>query len=191
LQRPFFVQGGRFSPGDRQVKSVAGNCQSQNTERAYRGFASQKRANGARYGIKPPDTRIFSPLAVPRLSITIGHQMNEFNSFLPLRSHSIFRFPHIATNSSFKAHSKQRAIARPACCFFFDNGRRMFCPGSGAKQAQPRTQGLMDRASERRCDVCKRPIVDRDGLVFFPVSNKRKLRNVLYFGELGQGERFP
>jgi len=67
----------------------------------------------------------------------------------------------------------------------------MFCPGSGAKQAQPRTQGLMDRASERRCDVCKRPIVDRDGLVFSPVSNKRKLRNVLYFGELGQGERFP
>jgi len=33
--------------------------------------------------------------------------MNEFNCFLPLRSHSIFRFLHIATNSSFKAHSKQ------------------------------------------------------------------------------------
>jgi hypothetical protein len=58
----------------------------------------------------PTGTRIFSPLAVARLCVTISHQVNEFNGFLSLRSHSIFRFPHIATNGSFKAHSKQRPI---------------------------------------------------------------------------------
>src|SRR5262245_14552271 len=31
---------------------------------------------------------------------------------------------------------KAQPISRPAC-FFFDNGRCMFCPGSGTKQAQP------------------------------------------------------
>src|SRR5215475_12037837 len=37
----------------------------------------------------------------------------------------------MATNSSFKALSKQQPISKPAC-FFFDNGRCMFCPGSSA-----------------------------------------------------------
>ena len=38
----------------------------------------------------PPDTRIFSPRAVAGLCVTIGHQVNEFNCFQSLRSHSIF-----------------------------------------------------------------------------------------------------
>src|SRR5262249_8073442 len=42
---------------------------------------------------------------------------------------------HIVTYSSFKALSKQRAISRPARVFF-DNGKCMFCPGSGTKRAQ-------------------------------------------------------
>jgi hypothetical protein len=36
---------------------------------------------------------------------------------------------------------KAQPFSKPAS-FFFDNGRCMFCPGSGTKQAQPRTQGL-------------------------------------------------
>jgi len=44
--------------------------------------------------------------------------MNEFNCFVPLRSHSIFRFPHIATNGSFKAQSKQvKKIGYSRCTY--------------------------------------------------------------------------
>ena len=52
------------------------------------------------------NTRIFSPLMVPRLRVTIGHQVNEFKRLKPLRSHPIYRFEHIATNSSSKVVAK-------------------------------------------------------------------------------------
>jgi hypothetical protein len=37
---------------------------------------------------KMHDTRIFSPLLVPRLCATIGHQLNEFDGLSSLRSPS-------------------------------------------------------------------------------------------------------
>jgi hypothetical protein len=47
-------------------------------------------------GTGTPDTRIFSPLTVPGLCVTIGHQVNESKCFpcatlalnFPIRSHS-------------------------------------------------------------------------------------------------------
>jgi hypothetical protein len=55
---------------------------------------------------RAPDTRIFSPLTVPRLCVTIGRQVNEFNSFCWLRDESIYRFEHIVANSSGKVVAK-------------------------------------------------------------------------------------
>ena len=52
------------------------------------------------------DTRIFSPLLVARLYVTIGHQVNEFNSFYWLRYESIYRFEHIVAYSSGKVVAK-------------------------------------------------------------------------------------
>jgi len=68
----------------------------------FRLYTSLKlnREGVAKDKIEPPDTRIFSPLAVPGLCGTIGHQMNEFNSFCWLRDGSIYRFEHIETYSS-------------------------------------------------------------------------------------------
>jgi hypothetical protein len=57
-------------------------------------------------GPQPPDTRIFSPLTVPRLCVTIGHQVNEFKCLKPLFSRSIYRFEHIDANSSGKVVAK-------------------------------------------------------------------------------------
>jgi hypothetical protein len=42
------------------------------------------------------------------ISVTIGHQVNEFKRLTVLHSRSIYRFSQIATHSSFKALSKQR-----------------------------------------------------------------------------------
>jgi hypothetical protein len=55
---------------------------------------------------------IFSPLTVARLCVTIGHQVNEFNSFCWLRDESIYRFEHIETNSSGKVVAKSVDSAR-------------------------------------------------------------------------------
>jgi hypothetical protein len=55
---------------------------------------------------KMHDTRIFSPLLVPRLCATIGHQLNEFDGLSSLRSPSISRLEHIDPNSSGKVVAK-------------------------------------------------------------------------------------
>ena len=49
---------------------------------------------------------MFSPDTVPRLCVTIGHQVNEFNSFCWLRYESIYRFEHIGVYSSGKVLAK-------------------------------------------------------------------------------------
>jgi hypothetical protein len=56
------------------------------------------------------DTRIFSPHIVPRLCVTIGHQMNEFNSFCWLRCETIDRFEHIVAYSSGKVVAKSALV---------------------------------------------------------------------------------
>ena len=52
------------------------------------------------------DTRIFSPQMVPRLCVTIGHQVNEFKRLTALHSHSIYRLEQIVANSSGKVVAK-------------------------------------------------------------------------------------
>jgi hypothetical protein len=54
------------------------------------------------------DTRIFSPLRVPALCVTIGRQLNESNSFCWLRYESIYRFEHIVAYGSGKVVAKSR-----------------------------------------------------------------------------------
>ncbi len=56
------------------------------------------------------DTRIFSPETVPGLCVTIGRQVNEFNSFCCLRYEPIYRFEHIVAYSSGKVVAKLAAI---------------------------------------------------------------------------------
>ena len=56
---------------------------------------------------RAPDTRIFSPFTAARLCVTIGHQLNEFNRLISLRSPSIYRSKHIVPNGSGKAVAKQ------------------------------------------------------------------------------------
>ena len=52
------------------------------------------------------DTRIFSPLTVPGLCVTIGRQLNESKRLSALRTRSIFRSKHIAANGSGKVVAK-------------------------------------------------------------------------------------
>src|SRR5215831_16607528 len=80
-----------------------------------------------------PATGIFSPLAVAGLYVTIGRYWYLFKRLTPVSAGRFYRFEFIETDSSFKAHSKQRAVSRLAR-FFFDNGRYMFCPGSGTNK---------------------------------------------------------
>jgi hypothetical protein len=58
-----------------------------------------------------PDTRIFSHLAVARLCVTIGRYWYLSKRLTAVGRPSSYRFEHIETDSSFKAHSKQ------ASCF--------------------------------------------------------------------------
>ena len=53
------------------------------------------------------DTRIFSPLTVARLCVTIGRYWYLFKRLTAVSAGRFYRFEHIATHSSFKAHSKQ------------------------------------------------------------------------------------
>src|SRR5215831_9906717 len=80
------------------------NWQTQNTERAYRGLS--KRANVARYGIKLPATRIFSPLTVAGLCVTIGRYWYLFKRLTALSTARFYRFEHIDTYSSGKVVAK-------------------------------------------------------------------------------------
>jgi hypothetical protein len=50
--------------------------------------------------------RIFSPVRVPGLCVTIGRQLNEFMRLKLLRAPSIFRSEHIEANSSGKVVAK-------------------------------------------------------------------------------------
>src|SRR5262245_43139368 len=87
----------------------------------------------------PADTRIFSSLPVAGLCVSIGRYWYLFKRLTSISAGRFYRFEHVETDSSFKAHSKQLAVSRPAY-FFFDNGRCMFCSGSGTGQAQPKRQ---------------------------------------------------
>ncbi len=57
-------------------------------------------------GNRIADTRIFSPLTVPGLCVTIGRQLNESKPLSALRTRSIFRSKHIAANGSGKVVAK-------------------------------------------------------------------------------------
>ena len=56
----------------------------------------------------PPDTRIFSPLAVARLYVSIGRYWYLFKRLTAVSAGRFYRFEHIVSYSSFKALSKQR-----------------------------------------------------------------------------------
>jgi hypothetical protein len=111
-----------------------------NRKRRDCNWLNLKSLNGGQGRSRTADTRIFSPLAVAGLCDTIGRYWYLFKRLTAVSAGRFYRFEHIAADSSFKALSKQRAISRPAR-FFFDNGRCMFCPGSGTERAHPRTQG--------------------------------------------------
>src|SRR5262245_9048193 len=74
--------------------------------------------------------------------------LDLFKRLTALPAGPFYRFEHIVAYSSFKAHSKQRAVSTLAC-FFVDNGRCMFCPGSGTKQAQPWGQDAIATSTKR------------------------------------------
>ena len=57
---------------------------------------------------RTPDTRIFSPRAVPGLCDTIGHYWYLFNRLAAVQAGRIYRFEHIVTNSSGKVVAKSR-----------------------------------------------------------------------------------
>ena len=71
-------------------------------------WLNSNRGDVARDRIRTADTRIFSPHIVARLCVSIGHQVNEFNSFCWLRYESIYRFEHIVAYSSGKVVAKSR-----------------------------------------------------------------------------------
>src|SRR5262245_48794858 len=53
------------------------------------------------------DTRIFSPLTVAGLCVTIGRYWYLFKRLTAVSAGRFYRFEHIVPYSSFKAHSKQ------------------------------------------------------------------------------------
>src|SRR5262245_43456906 len=64
-----------------------------------------------------PDTSIFSPHAVAGLCVTIGRYWYLFKRLTAVSAGRFYRFEHIVSYSSFKAHSKQggdhwRTVAR-------------------------------------------------------------------------------
>src|SRR5262245_13533038 len=54
----------------------------------------------------PPDTRIFSPLAVARLCVPIGHYWYLFKRLTAVSAGQIYRFEHIVSYSSSKVVAK-------------------------------------------------------------------------------------
>jgi hypothetical protein len=61
------------------------------------------------------DTRIFSPLTVPRLCGTIGHHLNLFKRLTPTCSQSISQLEHIAAYSSGKVNPMALGSSPPHC----------------------------------------------------------------------------
>src|SRR5262249_43900491 len=58
------------------------------------------------------DTRIFSPLTVPRLCVPIGHYWYLFKRLAAVSDGHCFRFEHIVTYSSGKIVAKKNASRR-------------------------------------------------------------------------------
>jgi len=56
-----------------------------------------------------PDTRIFSPLAVPRLCVSIGRYWYLFKPLTAVSAGRFYRFEHIVSYSSFKVVAKSAA----------------------------------------------------------------------------------
>src|SRR5262245_4554834 len=61
------------------------------------------------------DTRIFSSLPVAGLCVTIGRYWYLFKRLTALPAGRFYRFEHIVTDSSFKAHSKQGGVSNSCC----------------------------------------------------------------------------
>gem|GEM_PF-5234516 len=81
-----------------------------------------------------PGTRIFSPHIVPRLCVTIDHQLNEFNSFCWLRYELNYRFEHIVAYSCGKVAGIGTAILY--------NGRPLDCHYSRRRSLDRRAQRI-------------------------------------------------
>src|SRR5262244_1163190 len=62
-----------------------------------------------------PDTRIFSPLTVAVLCVTIGHYMYLFKRLTAVSAGRFYRFEHIGTYSTFKAGRRSVIRAVPLC----------------------------------------------------------------------------
>src|SRR4030095_5567822 len=75
--------------------------------------------------VGPPDTRIFSPHAVPRLCDTIGHYWYLFKRLTAFSAGRFYRFEHIVSYSSGKVIAKSVDSAKV-----------------GTKRSLPRTQGF-------------------------------------------------
>ena len=73
--------------------------------RAWELFDSRD-LNGGQGRNRTADTRIFSPVVVPGLCVTIDHQLNELKRLKRLRDRSNYRLEHMGTNSSGKVVTK-------------------------------------------------------------------------------------
>src|SRR5882757_10066046 len=65
-----------------------------------------KKLNGGQGRSRTADTRIFSPLAVPRLCVTIGRYVYLFERLTPVPAGRFYRFEHIVSYSSGKVVAK-------------------------------------------------------------------------------------
>ena len=81
------------------------------------------------------DTRIFSPLTVPRLCVTIGHHVYLFKRLTAVSAGRFYRFEHIDTNSSGKVLAKSRKTETMVVKEEFSSitGGHLRCTGDGAK----------------------------------------------------------
>ena len=62
--------------------------------------------NGGQGRSRTADTRIFSPLAVPGLCVTIGRYVYLFKRLTPVPAGRFYRFEHIVAYSSSKVVAK-------------------------------------------------------------------------------------
>src|SRR5262249_1105541 len=91
-------------------------------------------------------TRGFSVL-LPRLCVPIGHYWYLFKRLTAVSGGRFSRFEHIVAYSSFKAHSKQRAISGQLA---FSSTMEGVCSALVQAQKARWIQGLMDRPSLAR-----------------------------------------
>ena len=62
------------------------------------------------------DTRIFSPLAVPRLCVTIGRYWYLFKRLTVVSAGRFYRFEHMVPYSSSKVVAKSECQQPSSCC---------------------------------------------------------------------------